>query len=209
MLPQESWNEGKVSDCGWLRTALRVPAGVLIFLMQQTSIHTKQLSMGQCHLQPLKTPRNRSQPTARSDPWGENSSTAQSSHSPQNLTDLLPPPHAAMHSDKHAVLPMHQVLLRAHEMFCKTGLYKGESLTVPSISHAGELPVCSQEEQPGQRKMTVKRQPATCPKMKLFTRLHPCSLWSNTRQRVSGPGPHQPHSRGPQRHYAETAKEQQ
>lgn len=60
MLPQESWNEGKVSGCEWLWTGLEVPAGVLILLMQQASIHTKQLSMGQCHLHPLKTPRNRS-----------------------------------------------------------------------------------------------------------------------------------------------------
>lgn len=159
MLPQESWNEGKVSGCESLWTALRVPAGVLILLMQQASIHTEQLSLGQCHLHPLKTPRNRSQPTARSDPPAENPSTPQSSHSLQNLTDLFPPPHGAIPSDKHAALPMQHVLLRGHELFCKTGLYRGESLTVPSVSHAGELPVCSQEEQPGQRKMTAKRQP--------------------------------------------------
>lgn len=40
-----------------LRTVLRVPAGILILPMQQASIFTKQLSMGQCHLLPLKTSR--------------------------------------------------------------------------------------------------------------------------------------------------------
>jgi len=68
------------------------------------------------------------------------------------------------------------MLLRGHELFCKTGLYRGETLTVTSVSHAGELPVCSQEEQQEQRKMTAKGQPATCPLMKLFTRVHPFSL---------------------------------
>lgn len=119
-----------VMDC------LESPFEVLILLTKQASIHTKQLSMGKQHLHLLKTPRNRSQPTARSDPERQNSSIPQSSHSHQKFTEL---------SSSMCSHLLGQAFCTANAM---------------------------------------------------------CVL-------LRGPGPHQHHSRGSQRHYAENAKEQQ